>query len=92
MVAAAGRHKIGTGVASLIGLVVLLAAAYGVYSLISRSHARPFENFTVTKVTETGDAVYASISPDGKYILSLVGRRATKVWRACGFAMFPPTA
>jgi serine/threonine protein kinase len=78
VVAAAGRHKIGTGVASLIGLVVLLAAGYGVYALISRSHARPFENFTVTKVTETGDAVYASISPDGKYILSLVRAKSDK--------------
>jgi serine/threonine protein kinase len=78
VVAAAGRHKIGTGVASLIGLVVLMAAAYGVYSLISRNHARPFENFTVTKVTETGDAIYASISPDGKYILSLVRAKSDK--------------
>jgi len=78
VVAAAGRHKIGTGVASLLGLVVLLAAGYGVYSLISRSHARPFENFSVTKVTETGDAVYASLSPDGKYILSLVRAKSDK--------------
>jgi serine/threonine protein kinase len=72
VVAAAGRHKLGTGVFAFLGLIVLLAAGYGVYSLISRSHARPFENFSVTKVTETGDAVYAVISPDGKYILSLV--------------------
>lgn len=79
VVAAAGRHKLGTGVASLIGLVLLLAAAYGVYSLIfSSNHARPFENYSVTKVTETGDAVYASLSPDGKYILSLVRAKSDK--------------
>ena len=78
VVAAAGRHKIGTGLASLIGLVVLVAAGYGVYSLISRSHARPFESFTVTKVTDTGDAMYATISPDGKYILSLVRAKSDK--------------
>ena len=78
VVAAAGRHKIGTGVASLIALVVLLAAGYGVYSLISRNHARPFENFTVTKVTETGDAIEAALSPDGKYILSLVRMKTDK--------------
>lgn len=63
---------------SLVGVVVLLAAAYGAYSLISRNRARPFENFTVTKVTETGDAIYASISPDGKYILSLVRAKSDK--------------
>jgi serine/threonine protein kinase len=72
VVAAAGRHKIGTGVTAFVALIVLLAAGFGVYSLISRNHAQPFANFSVTKVTETGDAVYAVISPDGKYILSLV--------------------
>ena len=78
VVAAAGRHKIGTGVATLIGLVVLLAAGYGIYSLISRSRARPFENFTVTKVTETGDVIDAVLSPDGKYILSLMRLKTDK--------------
>jgi eukaryotic-like serine/threonine-protein kinase len=71
-VAAAGRHKLGTGLAAFIALIVLLAAGYGVYSLLSRNHAQPFANFSVTKVTETGDAVEAALSPDGKYILSLV--------------------
>src|SRR6202167_3749553 len=56
-VAAAGRHKVGAGVAAFIALIVLLAAGYGVYSLLSRNHAQPFANFSVTKVTETGDAV-----------------------------------
>ncbi|MGC2791087.1 MAG: protein kinase [Candidatus Sulfotelmatobacter sp.] len=71
-VAVASRHKLGTGVAAFITLIVLLAAGYGVYSLLSRNHAQPFANFSVNKVTETGDAVDAALSPDGKYILSLV--------------------
>jgi serine/threonine protein kinase/Tol biopolymer transport system component len=71
-VAAAGRHKLGTGLVALIAFIVLLAAGYGVYSLLSPKHAQPFANFSVTKVTETGDAVDAALSPDGKYILSLV--------------------
>ncbi len=32
----------------------------------------PFRNFSVTRVTEEGDVVWAALSPDGKYILSLV--------------------
>jgi serine/threonine protein kinase/Tol biopolymer transport system component len=71
-VAAAGRHKLGTGLVALIAFIVLLAAGYGVYSLLSPKRAQPFANFSVTKVTETGDAVDAALSPDGKYILSLV--------------------
>jgi eukaryotic-like serine/threonine-protein kinase len=78
VVAAAGRHKLGTGVFTIAGVVVLLAAGYGVRSLMVRKHARAFENFSVTKVTESGDAVDAQISPDGKYILSLVRDKANK--------------
>jgi eukaryotic-like serine/threonine-protein kinase len=72
VVAAAGRHKLGTGVTAFIALIVLLAAGFGVYSLIPRNNAQPFANFSATKVTETSDAVDAALSPDGKYILSLV--------------------
>jgi eukaryotic-like serine/threonine-protein kinase len=72
VVAAAGRHKFGTGVTALIVLIVLLAAGFGVYSLIPRNNAQPFANFSASKVTETGDAIDAALSPDGKYILSLV--------------------
>jgi Tol biopolymer transport system component len=61
-----------------VGVVILLAAGYGVYSLMARKHARAFENFSVSKVTETGDAVDAQLSPDGKYILSLVRDKANK--------------
>jgi serine/threonine protein kinase/WD40 repeat protein len=72
VVAAAGRHKVGTGVSALVGLIVLLAAGYGVYSLISRHRAVPFANVSVTKLTEDGNVMFAKVSPDGKYILSLV--------------------
>ena len=72
VVAAAGRHKVGTGVTALLGIVVLLAAGYGVYSLLTRHRMRPFRNFTVTKLTEEGNAALVAISPDGKYILSLM--------------------
>ncbi len=71
VVAAAGRHKLGIGVTVLLGLVVLLAAGYGVYSLLTRHPMRSFRNFSVTKLTEDGNAVLVAISPDGKYILSL---------------------
>jgi serine/threonine protein kinase/Tol biopolymer transport system component len=78
VVAAAGQHKVGTGVLAIVGLVVLLAAGYGIYSLLTRKHPPAFENFSVTKVTETGDAIDAALSPDGKYILTLVRDKANK--------------
>jgi eukaryotic-like serine/threonine-protein kinase len=60
----------GTGVA-------LVLAGLLAYSIFSRK-AVPFQNISVTKVTETGDAVDAALSPDGKYILSLVRDKANK--------------
>ena len=71
-VAVAREHKIGAGVATLVTIAVLAAAAYGVYVFLHRAHTAPFQNFSVTKVTDSGDAASAAISPDGKYLLSLM--------------------
>jgi serine/threonine protein kinase len=69
---AARQHKVGTGVAILVGIAVLAAAAYGIYALFNRRRPAAFENISVTKVTETGKAALVAISPDGKYILNVV--------------------
>jgi serine/threonine protein kinase/sugar lactone lactonase YvrE len=72
VVAAARQHKLGTSLSIVSGIVVLLAAGYGVYSLLTRHGTMPFRNFSVSRVTEEGNVVGAALSPDGKYILSLV--------------------
>ena len=51
--------------------MLVAAAAYGIYSLLTRQRPAAFQNISVTKVTDTGDAVHVAISPDGKYILSV---------------------
>lgn len=68
--AAATAPKVRTGFIALLGMVVLLAAGYGVYSLITRHPMRPFRNFSVKKLTEEGNSALVAISPDGNYILS----------------------
>src|SRR5579863_2114494 len=72
VVAAARQHKLGTGVAALVAMVVAAAAAYGIYTLFNRKRPVPFENISITKVTETGKAALVAIAPDGKYILYVV--------------------
>ncbi len=72
VVSAVRRNKAGAGIAAVVALTVLAAAGYGVYSLARRGKHQAFENYTITKVTDSGDAVLAAISPDGNYILSLV--------------------
>jgi serine/threonine protein kinase len=72
VVSAVRRNRAGTGIAAVVALAVLAAAGYGVYSLARSGKHQAFENYTIRKVTESGDAVLAAISPDGNYILSLV--------------------
>jgi eukaryotic-like serine/threonine-protein kinase len=55
-----------------IVVVVLAAAGYGIYAFVTRSRPVPFQNISVNKVTDSGTATLAGISPDGKYIVSLM--------------------
>jgi serine/threonine protein kinase len=70
--AAAREHKLGAGVVALVVIALIAAAGYGVYALFNRKRPVPFENISVTKVTETGKAALVAIAPDGKYILYVV--------------------
>jgi serine/threonine protein kinase/Tol biopolymer transport system component len=72
VVAAARHHKFGIGVTGAIVVLLVAAAAYGVYAFLSRARPVPFQNFSVNKLTETGNATLVAISPDGKYILHVV--------------------
>jgi len=70
--AVAKQHKIGLGITSVAAIVLAAAAAYGIYALLARQRPVPFQNFSVSKLTETGKAALVAISPDGKYILNVV--------------------
>jgi eukaryotic-like serine/threonine-protein kinase len=71
VVAVARQRKLGISLTSGI-VILLLAAAYGVYTFLSHSRPVPFQNALVSKVTDTGNVRFAAVSPDGKYILSVV--------------------
>jgi Tol biopolymer transport system component len=71
VIVAAKQHKWVVAGGVLAVLVVLGAASFGVYSLLHRPAPTPFQNFTVTQVTNTGKAARAAISPDGRYVLSV---------------------
>jgi serine/threonine protein kinase len=71
-IAAAKKHKLAVTVGAIAVLVVLGAAAFGVYSLLHRGISAPFQNFTITQVTNSSRAVVAAISPDAKYVLTVM--------------------
>ncbi len=72
VVAVAKQHKLSLGVISVIAVLLIAAAFYGIYALFSRERPAPFQNFSASKVTETGKATLVAISPDGKYILNVM--------------------
>jgi serine/threonine protein kinase len=72
VIAAAKQHKLGMVAAVLIVAMVLGAAGFGVYSLLHRPVPTPFERFSAIQVTNSGKAARAAISPDGKYVLSVI--------------------
>ena len=69
--AVAREHKFGLAAIVVVALVLLAAGGFGVYSLLSRNGPTPFQNFTITQITNTGKAQQAAISPDGKYVLNV---------------------
>src|SRR5208282_3109022 len=72
VIAAAKQHKLGVAAGVFAALIVLGAAGFGVYSLLHRPAPMPFQKFTVTQVTNTGKATQAALSPDGRYVLSVM--------------------
>ena len=72
VVAAAKQHKWRMAVAVITTLIILFAAGVGIYSLLRRPVAMPFQNFAITQITHDGKSVAAAISPDAKYLLTTV--------------------
>jgi serine/threonine protein kinase len=71
-VADAKQHKWRVSGLAIAALIVLEAAGIAVYSVFQRPVAMPFQNFTITQITNSGKSVAAAISPDGKYLLNAV--------------------
>jgi eukaryotic-like serine/threonine-protein kinase len=65
------QRLVGTVTRFVIALALAAAAAFGIYSFLIRTGPVPFQNFTMTQITNTGKAELAAISPDGKYILNV---------------------
>jgi serine/threonine protein kinase len=69
-VQAARENKGKLIISAIVALVVLAVAGYGVFSMLRGKTTMPFQNFTITQITNTGKSVNAAISPDGKYVVS----------------------
>ena len=68
-IAASAKNKLGTGVALAVVVLLLAAAAYGVYSLLPHKKELPVERMSIENLTNSGNVFLTKLSPDGKYLL-----------------------
>ena len=75
VIEAVKHHKVrATGIAG-VALLVLVAAGFGVYSLVHRVRPASFQRFTITQVTTSGKATLTAISPDARYIMTVLNTK-----------------
>jgi serine/threonine protein kinase len=65
---AARQHRVITAVVTLVGLLVIVAAVYGLWH---RRAVVPFQTFSIAQLTDTGKLLDTAISPDGRFLLSV---------------------
>src|SRR5205814_1219997 len=67
LVAAARQHKAGVGVMVAVVLLLIAAAAFGIYSFFF-ARSEPFQSIKITKISGTHNARIGAMSPDGNYL------------------------
>ena len=72
VIAAARQYKWGFSAGVFAVLVLIAAAGFGIHSLLSRTVPRPFQQFTITQITNSGKVELAAISPDARYLLTMI--------------------
>ena len=71
------RHKVGAAFAVAAILLIVAAGTFGIYKWLNR--AAPVEHFSnvrLSRLTNSGNAIDATISPDGKYIVYVLSDRS----------------
>jgi serine/threonine protein kinase len=72
LVEAARQHKAGLGVVVAVVLLLVAAAAFGIYNLFFSAHSQPFQSIKITKISGTHNARIGAMSPDGNYLAYVV--------------------
>ena len=73
------RNKVKAAIALIALLVIVAVGGFGIYKWLNReppvSH---FANVKFTRLTSSGNAIDATISPDGKYIVYVLSYRSSQ--------------
>jgi eukaryotic-like serine/threonine-protein kinase len=76
------RHKVGTTITLVAVLLAVVAGVSWIYKLRNRApEVSHFQNIQLARITNSGNAIDAMISPDGKYIVyALSDRSKQSLW------------
>ena len=73
LVSQAKQHKLAIASVFILAVILIAGVSYGVYNLTGKNGTDiSFESAKFTRVTSSGRATHASISPDGKYIVHVM--------------------
>lgn len=72
VVAAVKQHKWLASSMGVTALVILAVAGYGVYSMFFSGRPLHFQTFSIIQVTTSGKAALTAVSPDARYVLSVM--------------------
>lgn len=75
------QNKRGVMIAAAVLVIAAAGIPFGLYKLITGNPsqtnlAEPFQKMKITRLTTTGKATVAAISPDGKYVAHAMGGRS----------------
>src|ERR1044072_5327458 len=73
------RHKLGAALALMAVLLIAGATVYGVYNWVNREPpVAHFSDVRLARLPNSGNAIDATISPDGKYIVYVMSDRGSQ--------------
>src|ERR1044072_2035358 len=73
------RHKVGTGLTLLTLLFIIAAGSFGIYKWTQKKEAvARFWDVKLSRLTNSGNAIDATISPDGKYVVYVLSDRSSQ--------------
>ena len=72
------RHKVGAALTLLTVLFIVAAGSFGVYRWLHKEPVARFWDVKLSRLTNSGNAIDATISPDGKYIVYVLSDRSSQ--------------
>jgi eukaryotic-like serine/threonine-protein kinase len=72
IIAVVRQHKWVATAIGLVALMILAIAGYGLYSMFSTGRRQHFQTFSIAQVTTSGKAALTALSPDARYVLSVI--------------------